>query len=468
LNWNGAESLKMSGHVTEMTTDPIGGASEGGETKTCGPPSIDWIGDIPAHWKVTRLKFIISEPLRYGANAVAEFDKREWPRFVRITDINELGGLRDETFRSLPPEVAQGFLLQPNDILLARSGTVGKSFIYSASWGVACYASYLIRARIAKQHDARYFYWFLNSALYWDWIRSASIQSTIENVNAKKYSNLQIPHPSSKNEQKTIADFLDHETARIDQLVEKKKRLVELLEEKRSSLITAAVTGTTAEGGGGATFPEVPIGAAFDIFSGATPASGQPAYWGGDIPWVGPADLGKLDSRFIELGERSITAEGYASCGTQMVPKGTIILSIRAPIGHMAITSQPMCFNQGCRGLVPRPKWVHTDFAYWSLIARKPQLEAAGQGTTFVELGRDKLRAERIPLPDLDTQKTIADFLDRETTRIDKITEKTQRSIDLLKEFRAALITAAVTGQIDMASWTSDFCLERREEATRT
>lgn len=196
------------------------------------------------------------------------------------------------------------------------------------------------------------------------------------------------------------------------------------------------------------TFPEVPIGAAFDVRNGATPASGEPAYWDGKIPWIGPADLGKLKSRFVEHGARSITVDGYASCGTQLVPEGTIIISTRAPIGHMAISSQPMCFNQGCRGLIPR--WmVRTDFGYWSLIARKSQLEAAGQGTTFVELGRDKLRAERIPLPESDTQKSIADFLDRETARIDRLIEKKQRLVELLGEKREAVITHAVTRGIE-------------------
>ena len=196
-------------------------------------------------------------------------------------------------------------------------------------------------------------------------------------------------------------------------------------------------------------FSEVPIGAAFDVRNGATPASGEPAYWDGDIPWVGPADLGKLKFRFVERGERSITPEGYTSCGTQMVPEGTIILSIRAPIGHMAIASQPMCFNQGCRGLVPRPM-VRTDFAYWSLLAHRPQLEAAGQGTTFIELGRNKLRAQRIRLPDLDTQKAVADFLDFETARIDQLIEKKQRLAELLGEKLEDDILRAVTLGIDL------------------
>ncbi len=212
------------------------------------PSHIDWLGDIPAHWEVSRLKFITSEPLSYGANAAAEFDEPEWPRFVRITDVDEFGRLRDETFRSLPPEVAQGFLLQPNDILLARSGaTVGKSFIYRVSWGTACYAGYLIRARIEKKHDARFFYWFLNSTSYWEWVRSTFIQSTIQNISAEKYANLQISHPSARCEQNDIVDFIEVSCAEIDSQLELIGRSLERLEEYRSALITAAVTGQLAK-----------------------------------------------------------------------------------------------------------------------------------------------------------------------------------------------------------------------------
>lgn len=186
-------------------------------------------------------------------------------------------------------------------------------------------------------------------------------------------------------------------------------------------------------------FPTVPIGVAFEVRNGATPSSSESTFWDGDIPWVGPADLGKLENRHVEIGARSITKQGYESCGTQMVPAGSIILSTRAPIGHIAIAAQPMCFNQGCRGLVPR-KIIDTDFAYWALVANTANLQAAGQGTTFVELARDKLRAERISLPDLPTQKAIVDFLDRETARIDLLIEKKQRFREMANErWQAAL-----------------------------
>ncbi|EHA14572.1 restriction endonuclease subunit S [Halomonas sp. HAL1] len=208
------------------------------------PSGIDWLGDIPAHWEVKRLKFVTSAPLSYGANATAEFDEPAWPRFVRITDVDKLGRLRDETYRSLPPEVAKGYLLQPNDILLARSGaTVGKSFIYKESWGVACYAGYLIRARISKKYDARFFYWFLNSKHYWEWVQSTFIQSTIQNISADRYGNLQIPLPVNKIEQERIVNFIENTCAELDGHFEKVMFSVERLEEYRSALITEAVTG---------------------------------------------------------------------------------------------------------------------------------------------------------------------------------------------------------------------------------
>ena len=171
----------------------------------------------------------------------------------------------------------------------------------------------------------------------------------------------------------------------------------------------------------------------FSVANGATPKSGEEDLWDGDIPWITPADLGQNQSAEITIGARSITWKGLNSCGTQIVPTGSILLSIRAPIGHTAIATVPMCFNQGCRGLVPS-KTVLTKFGYWSILATKPTLQSEGQGTTFQELGRNKLRAVKIPLPDLPTQRRIAGFLDRETARIDQLIEKKQRLTALLGE----------------------------------
>jgi type I restriction enzyme, S subunit len=193
-------------------------------------------------------------------------------------------------------------------------------------------------------------------------------------------------------------------------------------------------------------YATAPIGMVFRVANGATPKSGEENLWDGDIPWVTPADLGKTESAEITSGARSITRKGLDSCGTQIVPAGSIVLSIRAPIGHTAIAAEPMCFNQGCRGLVPSNKLI-TKFGYWAILSAKPALQSEGQGTTFQELGRDKLRAVKIPLPDLATQRRIADFLDRETARIDLLIEKKQRLVALLGEKYEATAAQLSTGE---------------------
>ena len=204
---------------------------------------VEWLGEIPAHWEVRRLKLLLEEPLQYGANEAAEMMNQDLPQYIRITDVGEDGRLREQTFRSIPEDVAEPYLLEDGDLLFARSGaTVGKTFRYEPSWGRAAYASYLIRARLNPQRsDSRFVQYFTTSASYWDWLRSNFIQATIQNVSAERYANLEIPVPGLR-EQQAIVSCLDRETAKIDALVARKERLIELLQEKRTALINRAAT----------------------------------------------------------------------------------------------------------------------------------------------------------------------------------------------------------------------------------
>lgn len=206
--------------------------------------SIEWLGDIPEHWYSMRFKYLLSEPLKYGANEVAELDDPSLPRYVRITDVNEDGTLRDDTFKSLPEDIAKPYLLKDGDLLFARSGaTVGKSFYYQESWGRAAYAGYLIRGRLAPgRMISKFAAYFAQSINYWGWLRSSIIQATIQNVSAEKYAGLVLGIPPVE-EQMQISSFIDRETARIDALVEKVRKSIELLREYRTALISAAVTG---------------------------------------------------------------------------------------------------------------------------------------------------------------------------------------------------------------------------------
>ncbi len=204
---------------------------------------VEWIGDVPEHWAVQPFRWVLRESLKYGANEAADLDDPGLPRFIRITDIDNTGHLRDETFRSLPVDVAAPYLLQAGDLLFARSGSVGRTFLYDKSWGPCAYAGYLIRARLDPALALPEFIsYFSASHSYASWLRTEAIQSTIENVNAERYSRMPIPLPPV-GEQQAIISFLDRQAGRIDALAGRVEAAIERLQEYRTALITAAVTG---------------------------------------------------------------------------------------------------------------------------------------------------------------------------------------------------------------------------------
>jgi len=186
----------------------------------------------------------------------------------------------------------------------------------------------------------------------------------------------------------------------------------------------------------------------FRVVNGSTPASGEPAFWDGDIPWATPEDLGDLRGKTIEATRRNLTKAGYRSCGTTLVPAGSLVLSTRAPIGHLALAGVELCTNQGCRSLVFRSA-VSRDFFFYELLAARPELESLGQGSTFRELAKGMLEDVELADPPEPEQRAIAAFLDRETARIDALVAKKEQLIELLQEKRTALITRAVTKGLD-------------------
>ena len=193
------------------------------------------------------------------------------------------------------------------------------------------------------------------------------------------------------------------------------------------------------------TWRVLPLKRIFRIVNGSTPRVGDESSWDGDIFWATPEDLGSLDGSTIRETRRRLTKTGYESCGTTLMPAGSIILSTRAPIGHLAIAGAEMCTNQGCKGLIPRGE-DDTRFYYYLLQAACQELQSRGQGTTFQELGYQNLATLPVPQPDIREQREIADFLDRKTQEIDGLIKKKLRLIQLFTDRRTSLISIAVTG----------------------
>lgn len=204
---------------------------------------IPWLSEIPAHWQVTRFKFVRSGALLYGANQAASAGDRDSPRYIRITDLNDDGTLREDTFQSLPEHLAQPYLLRDGDILLARSGaTVGKAFRYREEWGRACFAGYLVRLRPDQRKILPdYLAYYTRTQAFRQEVRANIVQATIPNVSAERYANFAIPLPPLE-EQRAIIAFLDRRTRTLDFLVSAIERQVEKLREYRSTLIASMVT----------------------------------------------------------------------------------------------------------------------------------------------------------------------------------------------------------------------------------
>jgi type I restriction enzyme S subunit len=186
----------------------------------------------------------------------------------------------------------------------------------------------------------------------------------------------------------------------------------------------------------------------YAIQGGSTPKTDRQEFWDGDIAWITPADLSSLSDRFIRFSQRSLTPEGVSSCATTIVPPGSVILSTRAPIGSLGIADQPLCTNQGCKSLVPNEN-QHSPFLAYVLDIATDELNVRGRGTTFLELSSDALSAFEVPFPSAVEQSSIANFLDRETAKIDALVADYRTLIELLQEKRQAVISHAVTKGLD-------------------
>jgi type I restriction enzyme S subunit len=186
----------------------------------------------------------------------------------------------------------------------------------------------------------------------------------------------------------------------------------------------------------------------FEIVSGSTPESGNADCWNGDIAWVTPEDVSQVQANVLKDTRRKLTASGFANSGATMARAGGIVLTKRAPIGQLALLGLDACSNQGCFLLSAR-QGIEPRYYYYVLATSVPLLQALGRGSTFMELSADDLKALRVPVLEHKHQIAIADFLDRETARIDALVAAKQRLLDLLAEKRKAIIATAVTRGLD-------------------
>lgn len=438
---------------------------------------VEWLGDVPEHWEVKRLRRVLEESLQYGANESAELDDPDLPRYVRITDVHENGTLRADTFRSLPKDVATPYLLEDGDLLFARSGaTSGKTFLYQKSWGVCAYAGYLIRARMNQRKAVPAFIkYFTTSTSYWQWLSSILIQSTIQNVSAEKYADLQVSLPPLV-EQHAIAAFLDRETNRIIRLVAKKRELIERLKEKRTVLISRAVKCGLARAA--ARVPGLSENLTLKLsriewlgeiahhwrvspikFVVSTPVTDgpheTPEILDDGIPFVSAEAISNRRINFDKI-RGHITVDDHKRFSRKYKPKRGDIYLVKsgATTGRVAMVETDLEFNiwSPLAAIRCDPRLAERRFMFYYMQSKEFQtaIELSWNYGTQQNIGMGVIQNLAVPIPPLPEQFAIASYLDKETAKLDGLIKKVDEAIERLQEYRTALITAAVTGKIDV------------------
>lgn len=176
------------------------------------------------------------------------------------------------------------------------------------------------------------------------------------------------------------------------------------------------------------------------IIGGGTPSSSESSYWSEheSVPWLTPADMRKLSSRYVMRGRRDITPKGLAESSAQLLPRGAVLFSSRAPIGHVAIAAQPLATNQGFKSCVPYVAEMN-EYIYLFLLHIGPQVDANASGTTFKEVSGKQVAQIPIPVPPLAEQRRIVkkvhelmalcDQLEAELKARSEVAEKFARSV---------------------------------------
>jgi type I restriction enzyme S subunit len=189
------------------------------------------------------------------------------------------------------------------------------------------------------------------------------------------------------------------------------------------------------------------LGDVCEVVGGSTPSTGNPNYWDGTIVWITPTDLGKNNCMTISSSERLITPEGLSDCHIEMLPVGTVVMSSRAPIGHLAIAKVPLCTNQGCKSFVPSSS-VDSVYLYWALKQSVPFIQMLGSGATFAEVSKSTMQDFPIPLPPLDEQRRIVTILNEQMAAVDKARAAAEDKLAAINALPAALLRRAFDGEL--------------------
>jgi type I restriction enzyme S subunit len=449
----------VSDQPVPNSDDPLGRWSRYPEYKDS---SVEWLGPIPVDWQVKPLKHCVD----VNRQVLAEDTHPDYlTHYIDISNVESTGRIVD--IQEMPFEAAPSRArrrVQHGDTIISTVRTYLKAIAYMDD----CSDNLIVSTGFAvlspgTELTPKFLFYLVQSVGFVDAVVAHSEGVGYPAINPSRLGTLAVWTPST-GEQRDIADFLDRRTAKIDGLIAKKERLIDLLQEKRTAVISRAVTSgldpnppmkdSDIEWVG-----QIPahwmikrVKRLVSFRGGGTPSKAVLEYWQGDIPWVSPKDM---KTEMIDDTEDHITAQAIADSATHPIEPGVVLLVVRSGILRhaipVAINRRTMALNQDMKALIPGPEITAAYLKYLIVGHQAPLLvHWRKQGATVESIEHELLANSLIPLPSLPEQQAIADFLDIETAKIDALTAKVGEEIKNLKEYRSALISAAVTGKIDV------------------
>ena len=397
--------------------------------------------ELPSHWRSAQLGHVALVSTG-SADVQDAVDNGKYPFFVRSEEVRTLNRFTHNT----------------EAVLTAGDGNVGDIFHYYQGKFAAHQRVYVIEP--GEGLLGKYLYYAMQNG-FKDSLQGTTAKSTVESLRRPMLTRFRIPFPPLK-DQLVIAEFLDHETSEIDAFIADQERLIELLEERRAATITHAVTkgldpnapmkdsGTEWVGNIPASWDMKRISWLFGtISSGTTPPVQISEYFDGEFNWVTTSELRETS---ITHTNRTITRKALREFPSlRLYGPGTLLIAMYgATIGRLGLLETPAATNQACCAF-SEPVGTSSKFVFYVLLAAREHLMMLADGGGQPNINQDKLRSLRIPQPDLKTQNEIVDFLDQETSALDAAVSDAREAIALSQERRAALISAAVTGQMDVS-----------------
>lgn len=434
---------------------------------------VEWLGDVPVHWEVKRGRF--SMRVNPPAPRLRALKPDDEVSFVPMDSVGVGGGLSLEQTRVLA-EVSSGYTeFQDGDVVVAKITPCfenGKAALACGLLNGAAYGTTELHVLRAGPTLDRSFLFYVAISDTFQKLGESEMYGAggQKRVPPEFNKNFRTPLPPVS-EQRSISSFLDRETGRVDRLVAKKRELIERLKEKRTALISCTVTrGLPAKAGLPTHPPLKPSGLdwlgdvpkhwevkrlqyLFRFTSGGTPPTETAEYWEGDLPWASPKDMKcfHLSDTIDHVSELALKETST----TEVHPETMLLVARSGILKHsipVAITTRRMTINQDIKGVTPLRKDASVYYYAWFIEGHQSALltEWRKEGATVESLELERVKNCALPFPPLTEQIAISAYLDEETAKLDALAGKVEDAVERLQEYRTALITAAVTGKIDV------------------